>query len=90
MSCYPESFSTGETVPASGIYSVMHAAHRLFAEVAMFKGECFPKCARCSDAVTFRLVREFNGLDAAGTPSFRIPLYELAELDADSHPVSAT
>jgi hypothetical protein len=90
MTCNPESFLTGETVPASGIYSVLHAAHRLFAKVAMFKGESFPKCARCSDAVTFRLIREFNGLDAAGTPSFRIPLYELAELDADSQSVSAT
>ena len=54
----------------------------------MFKGEAFPKCSRCTDAVTFRLVREFNGLDAAGLPSFRVPLYELAVLDADTQPVS--
>jgi hypothetical protein len=90
MTRYPESFSTGELVPASGIYSVAHAPHRLFAEVAMFKGEVFPRCASCSDLVTFRLLREFNGLDASGTPSFRIPLYELAEIEPVSSPLSAT
>lgn len=87
---HPESYSTGGVVPASGIYSVTHAAHRLFAEVAMFKGEAFPKCARCSDAVIFYKVREFLGLDAAGTPSFRVPLYELAVIEPVVDPVSAT
>ena len=90
MARYPESYSTGEVVPVSGIYSVTHAAHRLFAEVAMFKGEAFPKCARCSDAVIFSIVREFHGLDAAGTPSFRVPLFELAVIETVTDPVSAT
>ncbi|MBZ5509486.1 MAG: hypothetical protein LAO78_28880 [Acidobacteriia bacterium] len=86
---YPECFVTGESVPASGIYAVEHLVHRLFTEVALFKGETFPKCARCSDVVNFQMVREFLGLDAAGTPSYRTPLYELAVLDADANPVSA-
>lgn len=89
MSLDPENFATGEVVPASGIYSVRHLVHRLFAEVALFKGETFPKCARCSDVVNFQIVREFLGLDAAGTPTYRTPLYELAVLDADPEPVSA-
>jgi hypothetical protein len=89
MTCYSEDYLAGECVPASGIYSVKHLAHNLFAEVALFKGETFPKCARCSDVVAFHMVREFLGLDAAGTPSYRTPLYELAVLDADAKPVSA-
>jgi hypothetical protein len=87
---HPDIFSTGEEVPASGIYSVTHAAHRLFAEVAMFKGEAFPKCARCADAVSFSKVREFLGLDAAGAPSFRVPLLELAVIEPLPDPVSAS
>ena len=90
MARHPEIYSTGEAVPASGIYSVAHAAHRLFAEVAMFKGEAFPKCARCTDAVIFSIVREFHGLDAAGTPSFRVPLLELAVIEPLPDPVSAS
>ena len=89
MACYSEDYLTGECVPASGIYSVDHLAHPLFAQVALFKGETFPKCARCSDVVAFRMVREFLGLDAAGTPSYRTPLYELAVLDADTKPINA-
>ena len=89
MARHLESYSTGEAVPASGIYSVTHAAHRLFAEVAMFKGEAFPKCAGCSDAVIFNKLREFQGLDAAGTPSFRVPLHELAVIETRPDPVSA-
>jgi hypothetical protein len=78
-----EIFATGDRVPSSGIYSVEHMAHQLFADVAMFQGEVFPKCARCSGAVTFRLVREFPGLDVAGVPTFRVPLTELPELGTD-------
>ena len=78
----PEDFVTGQPVPASGIYSIRHSAHRLYSQVALFKGEMFPKCARCSSKVVFRLVREFHGLDAAGTPKFRVPLYELEVLES--------
>src|ERR1051326_7957417 len=51
MSKISETFTTGAVVPASGIYSVSHGAHRLFSEVALFKGEFFPKCERCSNVV---------------------------------------
>jgi hypothetical protein len=89
MICPPEVFMTGQPVPASGLYAVKHSAHRLFSQVALFKGELFPRCARCSGAVTFRKVREFSGLDAAGAPTYRIPLYELAVVEADAEPLSA-
>ncbi len=89
MICPPEVFMTGQPVPASGLYAVKHSAHRLFSQVALFKGELFPRCASCSGAVAFRKVREFSGLDAGGAPKFRVPLYELAVLDADAEPLSA-
>lgn len=79
-----EEFKTGADVSASGIYRVNHAAHRLSFEVALFKGEKFPRCARCSDAVSFWLVRVFNGLDVMGPPTYRTPLYEMAAIDAEA------
>lgn len=85
----PEDFATGQPVPASGIYSVQHSAHRLFSQVALFKGEQFPRCARCAGPVMFRIVRKFTGLDAAGIPKFRVPLLELEEVGADIEPKSA-
>jgi hypothetical protein len=85
----PEDFATGQPVPASGLYAVKHSAHRLFSQVALFKGEHFPRCGRCAETVMFRIVRRFSGLDAAGTPKFRVPLYELPELTADAEPISA-
>jgi hypothetical protein len=79
-----EEFETGSAVPGSGIYRVNHAAHRLSFEVALFKGENFPRCASCPEAVRFRMVRVFNGLDVMGAPTCRTPLYEMAAIDADA------
>jgi hypothetical protein len=44
---------TGAIIPESGIYRVAHSAHRLPHEVTLLKGETFPKCQKCADAVTF-------------------------------------
>lgn len=90
MACDPEQFATGATVPDSGIYQVTHAAHRLSAEVALFKGESFPKCGRCSDAVLFSMIRIFHGLDAIARLSYRVPLYELEANDEEAAPTTAT
>ena len=84
MACDPENFATGATVPASGIYMVTHARHRLSAEVALFKGEAFPKCGRCAEIVQFRMVRVFRGLDVLAELSYRVPLYELEANDAEA------
>lgn len=48
---------TGLLVPASGIYRVMHAGHRLPHAVTICKGETFPRCAKCADLVAFELIR---------------------------------
>ena len=90
MACGPEQFATGATVPDSGIYLVAHAAHRLAVEVALFKGEIFPKCGRCSEAVAFRMLRVFHGLDAIEKLSYRVPLYELEAIDAETESTTAT
>jgi hypothetical protein len=49
---------TGEEVPQSGIYEVVHdRAHREAHEVVMISGEHFPDCETCKDKVRFRLIR---------------------------------
>jgi len=90
MAGEPEQFATGATVPASGIYVVAHAPHRLAVEVGLFKGEIFPKCGRCSEAVHFRMMRVFHGLDAIEKLSYRVPLYELEANDAETESTTAT
>ena len=89
MDCEPDCYATGATVPASGIYVVAHAPHRLTAEVALFKGETFPKCGRCTGIVCFRMMRAFHGLDAIEKLSYRVPLYELEANDAEAEPTAA-
>ena len=84
MAGEPEQFATGATVPGSGIYVVAHAPHRLTAEVALFKGEIFPKCRRCPEAVHFSMMRVFHGLDAIEKLSYRVPLYELEANDGEA------
>jgi hypothetical protein len=51
-----ESFVTGAVVPETGMYRVVHAAHRLPHEMVLMKGERFPRCCKCSGAVLFDLV----------------------------------
>jgi|SRR5215831_5230018 len=90
MDSAADCFATGATVPASGIYVVAHAHHRLTAEVALFKGETFPKCGRCHEVVHFRILRVFRGLDAIEKLSYRVPLYELEVNDGEAEPTTAT
>lgn len=74
---------TGSVIPASGIYSVEHASHRLPHEVTLLKGEIFPKCQKCADAVTFKLVRMCTYQTAAKNSSWRVTLYELPVINGD-------
>jgi hypothetical protein len=39
-------FASGEAVPKSGIYSVVHRQHRLPHEVTMLAGQMFPACGK--------------------------------------------
>jgi len=65
-------FKTGMVIPASGIYEVTHSAHRLPHEVTLLRAETFPKCQKCADAVTFKLIRELP---------WRVTLYELPVIE---------
>jgi hypothetical protein len=49
-------YETGEIVPETGIYRVVHSAHRLPHEVVILKDEHFPRCCKCSGSVFFSLV----------------------------------
>ena len=76
-------FNSGTVIPASGIYSVHHLGHRLPHEVTLLKGEIFPKCQRCGDAVTFKVVRMLTYQTAPRNSSWRVTLYELPAIDGD-------
>ena len=76
-------FKTEMVIPHSGIYRVLHGAHRLPHEVTLLKGEKFPKCQKCSDTVTFALVRTLSYGAAAKDSSWRVTLYELPVLESD-------
>jgi hypothetical protein len=52
-----EVFKPGDTVPASGIYRVVHDVyHREEHEVTAVKGEPFPPCNHCGQHPRFTLV----------------------------------
>ncbi len=78
-------YSTGQTVPESGIYRVVHAEHRLPHEVTLLRGEEFPRCCKCSGSVSFEVVRLAPQL----TSRNRVILYELPELDPSGFEPSA-
>lgn len=74
-------FKTGTVIPDSGIYRVLHSAHRLPHEVTLLKGETFPKCQKCADAVNFELVRALSYQTVVRELPWRVALYELPVLD---------
>jgi len=55
MSSGKKAYTTGDIVPETGIYRVIHSAHRLPHEVIILKNEHFPRCCKCSAAVSFYL-----------------------------------
>lgn len=81
-----ERFKTGAVIPDSGIYRVIHAAHRLPHEVTLLKGETFPKCQKCADAVTFQIIRVVKYTEAVRNLSWHVVLYELPVLGEDIPP----
>ncbi|HKD78355.1 MAG TPA: hypothetical protein VKH81_01610 [Candidatus Angelobacter sp.] len=52
-----EIYKSGEDVPESGAYTVIHDRHRPNHVATIFKGERFPACAQCGSLVRFVLVR---------------------------------
>ncbi len=57
-------YQTGQEVPASGIYRVVHRQHRLSHEVILIAGQKFPSCGRCSGEVRFELAKSAPYLSA--------------------------
>jgi hypothetical protein len=55
MNSGEKAYKTGETVPETGIYRVIHSSHRLPHEVVIRKDEHFPRCCKCSESVVFSL-----------------------------------
>lgn len=71
------SFKTGAIIPDTGIYRVIHSAHRLPHEVTLLKGATFPRCQKCADPVTFELVKAVKLTGFA----WQVCLYELPVLE---------
>jgi len=77
-------YKTGEEIPTSGVYRVTHSEHRLPHEVMLLRGEKFPKCQACSDAVAFRLLRAAKEISRdEKSLIFNVALYEIPVLDDD-------
>jgi hypothetical protein len=73
-------FETGRMVPETGIYRVSHVSHRLLHEVVILKGERFPRCAKCNEAVLFDLVHAAPDLFQQSPHR----VYELPVLEEDA------
>ena len=71
-------FTTGQTIPATGIYRVKHDLHRLPSECTLLNGQQFPRCAKCGDRVLFELLHAAP--DFFTDPDFKVALYELPVL----------
>jgi hypothetical protein len=62
-----EFYRPGELVPETGVYSAIHDAHRPVHEVVLRKDDIFPMCAKCGEAVRFKLVVESTGSSSASS-----------------------
>jgi hypothetical protein len=79
-------FKTAMAVPESGIYRVIHAAHRLPHSVTLFMGDIFPRCAKCADLVMFELLH-----GVPDQPGYeRLRLYELPVLEDENQDAAAS
>jgi hypothetical protein len=76
-------FKTGEVVPQSGIYQVVHTEHRLPHEVTLLRANAFPPCAQCGNKVTFKLLRGVT------VDRFAITLNAIPELQDETQSFSA-
>lgn len=76
-----ERFATGDTVPVTGLYLVIHTAHRLPHEALLLQGEKFPRCGKCANQVGFELLRAVPGFEQHRDRIAK--LYELPVLDED-------
>jgi hypothetical protein len=82
MGSRAQTYETGDIAPETGIYLVVHSAHRLSHEAVVIKGQRFPRCQKCGDAVLFELLHAAPDLYSHTTKI----VYELpaAEDDGES------
>lgn len=73
-------FLCGDKIPESGIYRVVHRAHRLPQEVTLLRDQIFPRCTRCEHSVYFELVRSAPDITLA---PFKVALYALPASDEE-------
>jgi hypothetical protein len=82
-------YETGEFAPETGIYLVVHSAHRLPHEVIVVQGQRFPKCQRCGNAVLFELLHSAPDLFRHKIPfTYDLPVLDDAEVD-DEDPIES-
>jgi len=79
-----KTYKSSETIPASGIYCVVHAQHRLPHEVTLIEGQVFPPCAKCHDEVRFELVRTLPALERERRGSVSLYAIPVIEEEEDS------
>jgi hypothetical protein len=60
---------SGDEVLMSGLYQLEHAAGHVPAESVFIKGELFPECSRCAEAIHFKLLMGAPSLEQ--DPDFR-------------------
>jgi CheY-like chemotaxis protein len=72
-------YTTGETIPESGIYTVIHEQHRLPHQVTLLKAEVFPRCAKCGRLVGF--VLDHSAPYVSGNTPSPLPVLVLSELE---------
>jgi hypothetical protein len=77
-------YKSPDPIPASGIYRVLHAQHRLPHEVTLIAGQTFPPCSKCHNEVRFELVRVLPELARERRGS--VSLYSLPVLDEEEDP----
>ena len=77
-------FQTGDVVPETGIYEIVHSPHRLPHQAVLLKDERFPRCAKCDTAVSFEWVSAVER-----PPGERYRLFELPVLEDDASAQSA-
>lgn len=66
-----QTFQPGDSVPTSGVYSVLHSTpHTVIEREMFFEGGRFPACPNCPTGVAFRL--------ESPCVSTRLPLAQLA------------
>ena len=65
-----EALPPGELCTQGGIYHVIHHSHRMPHKVLVRKGDRFPRCNGCGEAVRFRLIKH-GGRAAAGAREAR-------------------